>query len=195
MPSRSCMPLSKGDVADALIATMPTHLGGMAARHLSDHPARMLQHRFPVAANGTPQPLAHHVARCLGTPTDDKGPSASKGYSSRGRPFQNEGSARVGITTICTLAVPKRYRPRTVAAPHDRSIIRFRVNGPRSLIVTTTVRPLRMCDSHARPEFEGSMSGSEAVRLKRIAVCRFSPISIVRGHPDETGRIRLWPYD
>jgi hypothetical protein len=39
---------------------------------LSVHPARVLQHRSPVTAYGTPQPLAHDVARGLCSPADDK---------------------------------------------------------------------------------------------------------------------------
>jgi hypothetical protein len=46
---------------------------------LSIDPARMLQHRSLVTAYGTPQPLAHHVARCLCAPTDDKGRQSQRG--------------------------------------------------------------------------------------------------------------------
>ena len=46
---------------------------------LSVDPARMLQHHSPVTAYGTPQSLAHDVARDLGTPADDKGRQGQRG--------------------------------------------------------------------------------------------------------------------
>ena len=46
---------------------------------LSVHPARMLQHRSPVTAYGTLQPLAHDVARGLCSPADDKGRQGQRG--------------------------------------------------------------------------------------------------------------------
>jgi len=44
----------------------------------------MLQHRSPVTANGTPQPLAHDVARSLCTPADDKGRQGQRGTAQAG---------------------------------------------------------------------------------------------------------------
>src|SRR5450631_1526449 len=56
--------------------------------------------------------------------------------------YEGRPDARTGqMTSATTRPTPAPVRPITRAAPVDRSRTRPRMNGPRSLTVTTTLRP------------------------------------------------------
>lgn len=53
-----------------------------------------------------------------------------------------QGHSNYFITVIVTLHTPTLMHPIALAAPRERSIDLPLTNGPRSLILTTTLRPL-----------------------------------------------------
>lgn len=67
-------------------------------------------------------------------------PTASSRTCSGSTPSDARGSASP-TTSILTFAVPSREHSISRAALYDRSMMRPRVNGPRSLIFTTTDLP------------------------------------------------------
>ena len=86
-----------------------------------------------------------------------------------------------GKTTILTLATPDLSTPIATAAPHDKSIIRLLMNGPRSFMRTITERPLRRCVTLTRvPNLRVRCCRSQSVWVEFLAAGRLGAVAIVR---------------
>ena len=78
-----------------------------------------------------------------------------------------------GSTT--TAATPARFMSSALAACGERSRMRPRVYGPRSLILTMTERPLSRFVTFAK-----DASGSERCAAVAVMVSRTSPLAVGR---------------
>jgi len=82
-----------------------------------------------------------------------------------------------GMISSFTLVIPERSRPMRRAAPKARSIIRFLIKGPRSLMRTITFRPLRILVTRTRvPNGKWRWAAVNPLGLKRSPLAVTLPI-------------------
>jgi signal transduction histidine kinase len=97
-------------------------------------------------------------------PGDTRGPGAARATATAARRYSVIGSTRTRASPRST--IPSR------AAANDRSTTRPRLNGPRSVTVTTTVLPFSSSVTELRAERRGGVSARHRVHVAGAARVR-----------------------